>query len=224
MRYILGIDTAGPEGSVALVGDRQPEAIAKLPPGGHSSGLSAEVARLLGVLGIDLDDVSAFAVNEGPGSFTGLRIGLAWAKGAAFGTKRPLVLVRAHDAMALEHGGDAEHLVTAIPGARGLVEAALWKRGVAVWEPETFEEGDLIPRLLERGPLPGLGIVAATPKLAGSLAEEAMEEGIAILRWGKLAPAVATIGLRLLDQGLAADLTLASPAYGREPNARKPGS
>ncbi|HEX3111852.1 MAG TPA: hypothetical protein VHU20_01160, partial [Candidatus Eisenbacteria bacterium] len=64
----------------------------------------------------------------------------------------------------------------------------------------------------------------ATPKLAGSLAEEAMEEGIAILRLGKLAPAVAMIGVRLLDQGLAADLALASPAYGREPNARKPGS
>jgi tRNA threonylcarbamoyladenosine biosynthesis protein TsaB len=224
MRYILGIDTAGPEGSIAVVGDRQPHGIAQLPPGGHSSGLSAMVAGLLRALGIDLGDVSAFAVNEGPGSFTGLRIGLAWAKGAAFGTKRPLVLVRAHDAMAFKYGGAAEHLVTAIPGARGLVEAALWKRGVALWGPETFEEGDLIPRLLERGPLPGLGIVPATPKLAGSLAEEAMEEGIAILRLGKLAPAVAMIGVRLLDQGLAADLALASPAYGREPNARKPGS
>jgi len=224
MRYILGIDTAAPEGWVALARAGRGDAIETLPPGGHSSGLSAAVSRLLEAAGIGLDDVSAFAVNEGPGSFTGLRIGLAWAKGAALGTKRPLVLVRAHDAMALAHAADAERLVTAIPGARGLVEAVLWEGGAAAWGPETLEEGDLIPMLLERGPVRGLGIVPATPKLAGSLAEEAMEEGIGILPRRPLAPAVAAIGARLLDQGLAADLALASPAYGREPNARKPGS
>jgi tRNA threonylcarbamoyladenosine biosynthesis protein TsaB len=224
MRYILGIDTSAPEGSVALARAGRGDAIETLPPGGHSSGLSAAVARLLEAAEIGLDGVSAFAVNEGPGSFTGLRIGLSWAKGAALGTKRPLVLVRAHDAMALAHAADAERLVTAIPGARGLVEAALWERGAAAWGPETLEEGDLIPMLLERGPAGGLGIVSATPKLAGSLAEEATEEGIAVLPRRPLAPAVAMIGARLLDQGLAADLSLAAPAYGREPNARKPGS
>lgn len=224
MPYILGIDTSAPEGSVALARDGREVAIETLPPGGHSSGLSAAVGRLLEGAGIGLDQVSAFAVNEGPGSFTGLRIGLAWAKGAALGTKRPLALVRAHDAMALAHGADAERLVTAIPGGRGLVEAALWERGVAAWGPDVLEEGDLIPTLLGRGAPRGLAIAAATPKLAQSLAEEATEEEIAILAWRPLAPAVAAIGARLLDEGQAADLTLASPAYGREPNARKPGS
>ncbi|HET9940330.1 MAG TPA: tRNA (adenosine(37)-N6)-threonylcarbamoyltransferase complex dimerization subunit type 1 TsaB [Candidatus Eisenbacteria bacterium] len=223
MSYILGIDTSAPEGSVALARDGRGGAIEMLPPGGHSSGLSAAVGRLLEAAGIGLDGVAAFAVNEGPGSFTGLRIGLAWAKGAALGSNRPLVLVRAHEAMALAHAADAERLVTAIPGARGLVEAALWEKGAASWGPDTVEEGDLIPTLLERG-TQGLGIVPATAKLARSLAEEAAEEGIAILEWRPLAPAVAAIGARLLDQGQAADLTLASPAYGREPNARKPGS
>jgi len=66
--------------------------------------------------------------------------------------------------------------------------------------------------------------VPATPKLAQSLAEEAAEESIAILAGRPLAPAVAALGSRLLDAGRAADLTLASPAYGREPNARKPAS
>src|SRR4029450_9153735 len=107
MPYILGIDTSAPEGSVALARAGRGDAIETLPPGGHSSGLSGAVGGRLGAAGIGLGDVSAFAVNEGPGSFTGLRIGLAWAKGAALGTKRPLVLVRAHDAMALAHAAAA---------------------------------------------------------------------------------------------------------------------
>ncbi|HEX5032742.1 MAG TPA: tRNA (adenosine(37)-N6)-threonylcarbamoyltransferase complex dimerization subunit type 1 TsaB [Candidatus Eisenbacteria bacterium] len=223
MPCILGIDTSAPEGSVALARDGRGGAIEMLSPGGHSSGLSAAVGRLLEAAGIGLDAVGAFAVNEGPGSFTGLRIGLAWAKGAALGSSRPLVLGRAHDAMALAHAADAERLVTAIPGARGLVEAALWERGAVAWGPDTIEEGDLIPRLLERG-TGGLAIVPATAKLARSLAEEAAEEEIAILGSRPLAPAVAAIGAHLLEQGQGADLILASPAYGREPNARKPGS
>src|SRR5262245_50890134 len=223
MPYILGIDTSAPEGSVALARNGREVAIEALPPGGHSSGLSAAVGRLLEAAGIALGTVRAFAVNEGPGSFTGLRIGLAWAKGAAMGTKHPLVLVRAHDAMALANASEAERIVTAIPGARGLVEATLWERGAVAWGPEMLEAGDLIPTLLERGTR-GLAIVPATAKLAESLAEEAAEEGIAILALRPLAPAVAAIGARLLGEGQAADLTLASPAYGREPNARKPGS
>ena len=224
MRFILGIDTAGLEGSVALARNGQGSALEALPQGGHSSGLSAAVARLLEGAGIGLAAMDAFAVNEGPGSFTGLRIGLAWVKGAALGTKRPIVLVRAHEAMALAHASDADRVVTAIPGARGIVEAALWEGGRLSWGPESLEEGDLIPALLQRGPVLRLAIVSATPKLAQSLADEAAEEGIGMLAPRPLAPAVAEIGARLLSEGRVADLTLASPAYGREPNARKPAS
>jgi tRNA threonylcarbamoyladenosine biosynthesis protein TsaB len=224
MRFILGIDTAGLEGSVALTRNGQGSALETLPPGGHSGGLSAAVARLLEGAGIGLAAMDAFAVNEGPGSFTGLRIGLAWAKGAALGTKRPIVLVRAHEAMALTHASDADRIVTAIPGARGVAEVALWDGGRLLWGPESLEEGDLIPELLTRGAALGLAIVSATPKLAQSLAGEAAEEEIRILALRPLAPAVAEIGARLLSEGRVADLTLASPAYGREPNARKPAS
>lgn len=224
MPYILGIDTAGLEGSVALMRNGQASAPEALPPGGHSSGLSAAVARLLEGAGIGLTEIDAFAVNEGPGSFTGLRIGLAWAKGAALGTKRPIVLVRAHEAMALAHAADQDRVVTAIPGARGIVEAALWERGSLTWGPESLEEADLIPALLKRGPVGGLAIVSATPKLAQSLADEAAEEEVRMLTPRPLAPAVAEIGARLLGEGRVADLAQASPAYGREPNARKPAS
>jgi tRNA threonylcarbamoyladenosine biosynthesis protein TsaB len=227
MPCILGIDTAGPLGSVALARDGRAIALEALPSGGHSSGLSAATARLLKAHDLVLGDMDALAVNEGPGSFTGLRIGLAWAKGAALGTGRPIVLVPAHEAMARAHGADASRIVTAIPAGRGSVEAALWERGAdtpPAWGPETVEEGDLIPALLARRAQGGLAIVAATPKLAGSLAEEAAEEEIVILPHRPLAGSVAEIGARLLAEGRVADLASAAPAYGREPNARKPRS
>ena len=227
MPFILGIDTAGPEGSVALLSDGRTLGPEALPPGGHSSGLSAAVARLLESGGLSLARVDAIAVNEGPGSFTGLRIGLAWAKGAALGAGRPILLVPAHEAMALAHAGEAARIVTVIPAERGHVSAALWERAETrepFWGPETIEEGDLVPALLARGPSEGLALVAATPRLEAALAEEAVEEGIVILVPRPLAPAVAAIGARLLALGQAADLATAAPSYGREPNARKPGS
>jgi len=70
----------------------------------------------------------------------------------------------------------------------------------------------------------GLAIVPLTPKLAASLAEEAKEEGIAMLEHQPMAGAVAEIGARLLQERGPVDLANAAPAYGREPNARKPGS
>jgi len=224
MSYILGIDTAGPEGSIALARNGRMAWMQALPPGGHSGGLSEAVGDLLDDVGIELRSVEAFAVNEGPGSFTGLRIGLAWAKGAALGSGRPLVLVRAHEAMGRTHATKAERIVTAIPGARGSLEACLWEGLDEAWGPEIFEEGDLIPTLIERGTVQGLAIVPLTPKLAASLAEEAKEEGIAMLEHQPMAGAVAEIGARLLQERGPVDLANAAPAYGREPNARKPGS
>jgi len=77
MRYILGIDTAGVDGSVALAGDGESLSSEPLPPGGHSGILSEAVERLTKRRGISLGDLAAVGVSQGPGSFTGLRIGLA---------------------------------------------------------------------------------------------------------------------------------------------------
>lgn len=239
MRSTLGIDTASPDGSVALARDGRAIAVERLLPREHSSGLSRAVERLLASRRLALGDLTGLAVSEGPGSFTGLRIGLAWAKGLALGLRLPLALVGSHEAGA--HGGRDGSLwiATVLPSERGFVETALWRGpGEApVRGPERIEIGDAVSSLAEEaGRLSGsvdrgngraaltLELRPATPALAEALAEDAADLGLTIRPPGPLAAAVAEIGDRALAAGAHADLILAAPAYGREPNARKPGT
>jgi tRNA threonylcarbamoyladenosine biosynthesis protein TsaB len=232
MRYILGIDTAGADGSVALAGDGASLASEPLPPGGHSGILSDAVGRLLKARGISLGDLEAVGVSQGPGSFTGLRIGLAWAKGLALGRSLPLVLVSAHEAMAHAHPAGSGPIATLIPGERGRVEAALWERGPSVklaWGPEPVDEEDAVDRVLEKArgmgkpaSAPIVALVPATARLAATIEEQIDGKGISMAGRTPLGPAVAEIADRLFLSGKVADWAAASPAYGRAPNARKP--
>lgn len=221
MRYTLGIDTAGPHGGVALARDGVTVAEEALPPGGHSAGLAAAVARVLAAGGGGLRDLAGIAVSEGPGSFTGLRIGLAWAKGAAMGLSLPLVLVSAHRALAHAHRHHAPRFATVTPGERGFLLAALWRGAeepALLWGPEAVPEDDVVEAL--RAAAAGDDPPIAAPTEA--LAELALDLGGRVLDPASLAPAVAEAGDRELRLGRAADLAAAAPAYGRAPNARKP--
>ena len=113
-RYVLGIDTAGSHGSIALAVNGKAVGSEPLPPGGHSSGLSAAGKKLLAARGVGWKDLAGIAVSEGPGSFTGLRIGLAWAKGLCLGSAQKLVLVSGHEAAAHSSTGG-----TVTQGQRG---------------------------------------------------------------------------------------------------------
>ncbi|MBR7098206.1 MAG: tRNA (adenosine(37)-N6)-threonylcarbamoyltransferase complex dimerization subunit type 1 TsaB [Clostridia bacterium] len=66
----------------------------------HSETLLPMVESLLGFLNLSVSDVELFAVSAGPGSFTGIRIGVATLKGLAFGSGKPCVGVSTLEAMA----------------------------------------------------------------------------------------------------------------------------
>jgi tRNA threonylcarbamoyladenosine biosynthesis protein TsaB len=90
---LLAIESATEEGVVA-VGRSSGELIAQDRwPAGHAHGerLLASIEKVLAEAGSSLDDVAAIVVGIGPGSFTGLRVGLAVAKGLAFGLGLPIV-------------------------------------------------------------------------------------------------------------------------------------
>jgi tRNA threonylcarbamoyladenosine biosynthesis protein TsaB len=97
---LLAIDTSGKHGSVALARAEehlpgQVELIEKTPLGGgtFSAQLVPQIATLLASHGFARGDVDAFVVVSGPGSFTGLRIGLAAVKALAEVLKKPIVAV-----------------------------------------------------------------------------------------------------------------------------------
>ena len=236
MRYILAIDTAGPEGSVALVVDGRLLGVSPLPEAGHSEALSGAAARLLEDAGLAFRDLGAIAVAEGPGSFTGLRIGLAWAKGVAWGAGIPLVLVSSHESLALAHAAPGRNVASLIPGERGRAESALWSGGPPpklLWGPEPIDEDELVDRLLELAsggtrrpgaPPAGANLLLAplTAKIATAIEDQSEEAAALLAPRAPLAPAVAAIAERLLDAGQRASVIAAAPAYGRAPNARKP--
>ncbi len=94
---LLAIDTCGPTGSVALgrLSGKTVEILGQveLEGRGYSSTLVAAVGELLAHGGVTLRDVSAIVVVNGPGSFTGVRVGLAAVKGLAEPTRIPVVAV-----------------------------------------------------------------------------------------------------------------------------------
>jgi tRNA threonylcarbamoyladenosine biosynthesis protein TsaB len=237
MRSILGIDTASPHGSVALALDGRAVATEALLPGEHSGGLSDAARKLFKERGLSFSDLTGIAVSRGPGSFTGLRIGLAWAKGMALGRGLPLVLVSAHEAVAYAHRARAARIATVVPGERGWVVAALWgtrtgARPETLWGPRPVEEDDTVDAILEaaRGSArPGddrnevLAIAPSTPKLEASLEELVDDpELVRMLSPEPLGGAIAELGDLLFLAGEHADPVAAAPEYGRAPNARKP--
>jgi len=91
---ILAVDTTTPSGSVALLEDEALLGEVGLESGAtHSARLFRSVDFLLGALGREIAAVDAFAVAAGPGSFTGLRIGVAAVKSLAFASGKPVAPV-----------------------------------------------------------------------------------------------------------------------------------
>ena len=118
---ILSVETATLSGAVAL--SKGTEIIASLAGDkntSHSNTLLREIDAVLKRASRTLAEVELFAVASGPGSFTGLRIGIATVKGLAFTLDRPCVAIPTLEAVA-HSAGACERVVAALPAGRGEV-------------------------------------------------------------------------------------------------------
>jgi len=98
---VIALDTTTRAGSVALVeGGRVIEERAGDASRSHAERLPAEIIALAGTHHVALSDVDLYAVASGPGSFTGLRIGIATVQGLAFVHHRRIVAIPALEALA----------------------------------------------------------------------------------------------------------------------------
>lgn len=101
MPIILATDTSTAINTVAVCRDGAPLAEIIVQAGRrHAERLMALTSMALEEAGLGLHEVDALAVSIGPGSFTGLRIGVSAWKGLAFGARKPLIAVPTLDAMA----------------------------------------------------------------------------------------------------------------------------
>ncbi len=104
MSYILHIDTSGSKGLIALSKDGI-ELLKKENENerDHASTINLIIENLMKNVEISFSDLDAIAVIGGPGSYTGLRIGLATAKGLCYALQKPLLLHNKLDIMCLQH-------------------------------------------------------------------------------------------------------------------------
>ena len=201
---VLALDTTTPAGSCALAVDgvvvREEASDVSLPP---ATRLPLDLMTLLEHSGITLGAVDIFAVVTGPGSFTGLRIGIAAMQGLAFAAGKPLIGVSGLDALARVADPQAagRQIATWVDAWRGEVYAALYVGGAEIETPVVAKPQTILERLAQQPTLfigdgartyqeliqqrmgsSGTLAVHAAPLLAGTIAiiaTEAAAQGVA---------------------------------------------
>jgi len=139
---ILALDTSTRFLCVGVYRDQQPAGEYRMDLGRkHSAFLLPALQRILDCLRLKLKDFDYFAVGVGPGSFTGIRIGVSVIKGFAFSLNKPLLGIssldilacRAQDAPYLNSGcaGKKINICPVIDAKRGLVFSSLYRLGAA---------------------------------------------------------------------------------------------
>lgn len=95
MSYILNIETATKNCSVALAKEGKTILCKEIAEEGysHAERLHVYIEEIINEAGIDMKDLAAIAVSQGPGSYTGLRIGVSAAKGLCYALDIPLIAV-----------------------------------------------------------------------------------------------------------------------------------
>ena len=214
---LLCLDTSTPTARVAIVdrgGDVRfaVEATAER----HSSHVLSLCAEALRAVGIAPSALAAVACGGGPGSFTGLRVGMAVAKGLALPTRVPFHVVSSLEALALDIlAADADAGVTAVPcldAGKGEVHVAGF-----VADPVT-----LVRETAGACRLPAADIAAWLAEVPNArIAGNGAERHVVAARVAVAGPSAVSIGrLALLQvaRGAAADLASAVPLYGRPPD------
>jgi len=208
---ILAIDTCLDACSVAVCEGERPLAVKSEPMArGHQERLAPMVYEVMRDAGLDFEALDRIAVTVGPGSFTGLRVGLAFAKGMALALDVPCVGVGVLEALAVGEGPQG-FVCAAVDAKRGQIYLQIFIDGRAAMAPDALEAETAAARLAELWTGGSASLVGSgAGLLAGVL------PGAAILP--RTAPdplAIARIG-----QAARAPIPPPRPLYLRAPDAR----
>ena len=221
---ILAMDAATPVGSVALLADDRVLMSRYFDLGlTHSQRLGDEVQQVLSGVDMAADQLDAVAVTSGPGSFTGLRIGLSTAKGLCFASGASLVMVPTLEALAAGLPFCRYPICPMLDARRGEVYTALYET-TGGHRPVEIEASRAAP---VTEVLAALG--QSETVFVGDGAD-AHRDLLSQHPWARLAPAhcsrphaatVARLAQDMLASGQTADLATAEPEYVRHPQYRK---
>ena len=145
---VLGLDTCLDACSVAVRDDRRVLAASSEPmKRGHQERLAVMAQATMAEAGIGFSALDRIGVTVGPGSFTGLRVGLAFAKGLGLALDRPVVGVGVLEALALDAGGS--FVAAVVDARRDQVYLQVFDGGRALMAPDVLPVEIAAARLAE---------------------------------------------------------------------------
>jgi len=215
---LLAIETSGAVGSVAACRDDAVLFEARFRKGmEHGKELVPMLKAACERAGWNpRRDVELVAVSHGPGSYTGLRVGVTCAKTLAYAAGCKVVPVPSPDVLAENAHAHAQQVCPVVDARRGQVYAAVYRRADEGLRRETdflvISPADLVRRLDDGAFLIGNGISAYAEAFAEKRVVLAPEE-----LWQARASAVARLGLRAFLAGRVADPARLEPLYLRRP-------
>lgn len=226
---ILAIDTSGPvAGCAVMVDGRIVHSIALNHGLTHSESIMPAVEDCMEASGLSCEDIDVFASVAGPGSFTGVRIGICAAKGFAHAVNKPCVAIHALEALAMNFYGFDGYVCPILDARRSQVYCALFDTSAGLPVRVMEDDAVALDALLDRLPSDkkiaflgdGLGVHAA--KIVEKLGERAL---IAPANLRDLRPdAVCALAEQKQDEWVSAHelrpVYLRAPQAERERNAR----
>ncbi|NOZ69152.1 MAG: tRNA (adenosine(37)-N6)-threonylcarbamoyltransferase complex dimerization subunit type 1 TsaB [Deferribacteres bacterium] len=220
---ILALETSTLTGGIAIA-DNSLGLIAEVRVNvriAHAERLMPSVEWLLKASGTGIHEIDAFAVSIGPGSFTGLRIGLSTVKGLSYATDKPVVPVPTLDAFAMSLPFCSYVICPMLDARKNEVYAALYR-----WEDNVcrkiMPEAAINPReLLHRfdGPVVVMGDGAETYR---GLIKDVLKDKAVFAPASRMSPSASTVAeaaFERLGQGITADIATLAPFYVRKSEA-----
>jgi tRNA threonylcarbamoyladenosine biosynthesis protein TsaB len=214
----LALDTANRRGGIALARDGAIVATRSLEaPDGFAGVVFAEIESLLAAQGLCIQDVDVWAPAAGPGSFTGVRIGLAAAKALAEAAATLVVPVGNLEALAFAAHGDLRAAV--LDARRGQVFSALYDSALQpLLEPAVGSWQDFQSALGERTPQ----FAAVDAAIFGPDGPAFAAHPADVVLVQTLANSIALLAEQRAQSGKTIPLEQVQPVYVRRPDVREP--
>ena len=214
MSFILSIDTAVVSASVCLSEGAEIRAVKKSSETGESAAwLHVAMQQLFQEQGLSMNQIVAVAVSAGPGSYTGLRIGMATAKGLCYALRIPLITINTLHMMAAAAPAELTNLLCPMIDARRMeVFTALYTNGLKELMPAQalILNNNSFTEILETKTITFFG--------NGSAKFQAiMQHPNAVFKTIEAnATHVARLAYEAYKEGKIADLAYSEPFYGKE--------
>ncbi len=226
-RLLLAIDTATAHAALALGDGRDAPRAARSWRAGYRHGeeLLANLDEVLADAGATLEDVGGIVAGTGPGTFTGLRVGLATAKGLAYGLRVPIVGVSTTCALAWaawhgEEATEATELVVVLPAGPHDRYVARYRHVDGAARPAALDEARLLPAGASADDVAGPRAAAPAAVLAVDTAAPSalVDAGYAVVAdagraAAELGRALLALGRVAFEEGRTDDVAELVPAY-----------